>query len=158
MAAIATLCYIIKDGRILLIEKKRGLGIGFWNGPGGHVNQNESIDAAAAREVEEETGLMPKNLEKTGILHFYFGHEGEADMTVHVFVSKECSGKEKETDEARPNWFPLDMLPYDKMWPDDEIWMPMMLAGKKFNGHFYFEKGSNKLVKHRIADVRGFGF
>lgn len=156
MTAIATLCYIIKDNRILLIEKKRGIGVGFWNGPGGHVEHDEAIDAAAAREVEEETGLMPKNLKKTGILHFHFGYDIHADMIVHVFVSEECSGNEKETDEARPEWFFLDDIPYNKMWPDDEIWMPLMLAGKKFIGHFYFEKNSKKIARYKISEVLGF--
>jgi hypothetical protein len=28
-----------------------------------------------------------------------------------------------------PQWFPIDAIPYDKMWPDDRFWLPLLLQG-----------------------------
>ena len=56
----ATLCIPIKQGKILLGVKKRGFGIGKLNGFGGKPQENEHIDDAAIRELEEEIGLKTK--------------------------------------------------------------------------------------------------
>ena len=50
----ATLVFIIKDDRVLLIRKKRGLGAGKVNGPGGRLEPGETFKACAIREVQEE--------------------------------------------------------------------------------------------------------
>src|SRR5688572_6316553 len=53
----ATLIFVIEGDRILLIEKKRGLGAGKVNGPGGRLEPNETPIDAACREIEEELGV-----------------------------------------------------------------------------------------------------
>ncbi len=150
----ATLCYIIKGGKILLIKKKSGLGNGFWNGPGGKVDEKETIEEAASREVYEEIGIVPDNPKKIGEIEFYFGQEDKADWYIHVFVSWDYDGIEKETEEAMPKWFPLSKVPFKEMWPDDEIWMPFMLQGKRFHGKFYFDKSAEKLIRHEVNAIQ----
>jgi ADP-ribose pyrophosphatase YjhB (NUDIX family) len=46
------------DGRILLIQRGNEPGRGLWSLPGGRVEPGESDEAAVAREVAEETGLI----------------------------------------------------------------------------------------------------
>ena len=150
MTTIATLCYIIKDGKVLLIKKKKGLGKGVWNGPGGKVNTGEAVEDAAAREVMEEINVAPDNPKKAGELEFYYDGESEVDWHVHVFVAEDYDGVEKETEEATPKWFPVKKIPYDEMWPDDRIWMPLVLEKKRFRGKFYFEKNTRNIVNHSI--------
>jgi 8-oxo-dGTP pyrophosphatase MutT (NUDIX family) len=45
------------DGRILVIQRGHAPSKGLWSIPGGRVEPGESLEAAAAREVHEETGL-----------------------------------------------------------------------------------------------------
>jgi hypothetical protein len=41
------------------------------------------------------------------------------------------------------------------MWPDDPLWMPYFLAGKKFTGTVYF-KDHNTITSHNIHEVEKF--
>lgn len=143
-----TLLYIIKDGRVLLIRSKRGMSKGKWNGPGGHVEDGESPADAAIRETSEETGVTPLGAEHAGFNEFYIGEE--CAMKAHIFVARDFSGEPKETDEGVPQWFPVDKIPLAGMWPDDSVWMPLMLAGKKFDGKFYYDEGYKKMLSYEI--------
>lgn len=51
---VTNLCFLIKDEKVLLAMKKRGFGVGKWNGVGGKVKPGESVKMAVVREVFEE--------------------------------------------------------------------------------------------------------
>ena len=128
----ATLCYILKNDQVLLIRKKRGIGAGKINGPGGKVDPGETPLDAAVRETHEEVGVTPLNLDLRGELRFHFA----GGPTVHclIYVSREYRGELCETEEAVPMWYPVNELPYADMWADDRHWLPLLLGGKRFRG------------------------
>ena len=64
MKKILTLLIIHKGDKVLLGMKKRGFGVGRWNGFGGKVDQGETVENAAKREIFEEAGITANNLEK----------------------------------------------------------------------------------------------
>lgn len=149
----ATLCFIVKDTRILLIRKKRGLGAGKINGPGGRLEPGETTLAAAIRETQEEVGLTPLGVEERGVLHFQFADGYSLHCT--VFLARDFTGELIETDEATPLWCDLPAIPYDEMWEDDQHWLPHMIAGKSFQAWFEFD-GERMLSKDvRFADNPG---
>lgn len=133
----AVLCFIVTTNKILLIHKKTGLGKGKINGPGGRIEAGEEAINAAARETEEETGLIPENLKETGELSFQFKDGYKLHGT--VFITSKFSGKMIETDEAAPFWCNLTEIPYDKMWEDDILWLPKILDGEYICGKFIFD-------------------
>jgi 8-oxo-dGTP pyrophosphatase MutT (NUDIX family) len=51
--------YAMHGGQILLLDRARGMMIGFWSVPGGIVDLGESRQEAATRELFEEAGLTP---------------------------------------------------------------------------------------------------
>jgi 8-oxo-dGTP diphosphatase len=133
----ATLVFVVRDGQVLLIHKKRGLGAGKINGPGGRIDPGETPLECAIREVEEELCVTPTGMREAGVLSFQFVD----GLSIHgtVFLADDCVGEPRETDEAIPRWTPLDQIPYEKMWQDDRLWIPLMLAGKRFDGRFIFD-------------------
>ena len=126
----ATLLFVVRAREVLLIRKKRGIGAGKINGPGGRVDPGESVLEAAVREVEEELGVTPLGPTKVGEVLFQV--VGGTAMRIHVFRSGDLRGIPIETPEAEPLWTPLDALPFDRMWASDPMWYPRMLAGEPF--------------------------
>jgi 8-oxo-dGTP diphosphatase len=132
-----TLCFVIQDGQILLIEKKRGLGAGKVNGPGGRIEKGETSEQGAIRETQEEVGITPTGVQWAGELRFQFRDGYSLHCT--VYRASGWEGELTETAEAKPFWVRTDQIPYDLMWADDSYWMPRLLAGEKFRGWFEFD-------------------
>jgi 8-oxo-dGTP diphosphatase len=145
----ATLLFVVRDGRILLIRKKRGLGAGKINGPGGKLDGRETPLAGAIREVQEEIGVTPIGVEQRGEIRFQFTD----GLALHgfVFLASGCEGEPRETDEAAPIWTPVDRIPYPEMWADDAVWMPWLLAGRKFSGVALFD--GDRLLDQRFETL-----
>ncbi|PJE58820.1 MAG: DNA mismatch repair protein MutT [Candidatus Portnoybacteria bacterium CG10_big_fil_rev_8_21_14_0_10_40_22] len=117
--------------------KKRGFGAGRWNGFGGKVLPLEKVEDAMEREIQEEAGVELKDLRKVGIIDFEFKDNPEI-LQVHLFRSDDFFGEPIESEEMKPQWFHVDEIPFDDMWPDDRYWIPLFLSGKKFKGKFLF--------------------
>ena len=127
----ATLCLLLKDKQILLAMKKRGFGVGKWNGVGGKVQVDEQIVDAIIRETKEEIGVDIINPHKVGVFHFIFPYKPDWNQDVHLFLAKEWNGAPEESEEMMPKWFDLKDIPYNEMWDDDRIWLPLILKGEK---------------------------
>lgn len=145
---LLTLVLIVSNEKILLAMKKRGFGAGRWNGFGGKVEAGESIEDSAKRETLEEGGIVVTDMEKVGIHEFEFASQRGEIREVHVFRVERFSGEPQETEEMRPQWFTIDAIPYDEMWPDDIHWLPVFLTGKKFRTKFLFGEGDSVLDNH----------
>ena len=61
---VLTLLMVVRDGSVLLGEKKRGFGEGFYNGFGGKVEEGETVEEATLRELEEEAGIKATDASK----------------------------------------------------------------------------------------------
>jgi len=142
-----TLCIVHQHPRVLLGMKKRGFGMGRWNGFGGKLIEGETIEDATRRELLEESGLTALSLEKVGVIEFEFQGNPEI-LEVHIFRSDEVEGEPTESEEMRPEWYDVNTLPFDEMWPDDRHWFPLFLDGKKFKGKFLFGEGDVILAKN----------
>ena len=134
--------------------KKRGFGAGKWNGMGGKIHEGEIIENAAIRELEEEVGIQGKaeNLEKVALLKFRCA-KPDFNWDVHVFFLRNWEGEPVETEEMRPQWFPVDAIPYDSMWVDDKHWLPEVLAGRKLEAEFVFNDDQSGFLSFSIDDL-----
>lgn len=154
----ATLVFVIRDGEVLLIFKKRGIGKNQWNGPGGRIDEGETPIMAALREFKEETRAEADDVSEAGVLDFYIPTENFS-MRVFVFRANIIRGETQDTEEATPKWFDVKDLPWGQMWMDDRIWLPHVIAGRTVRGTFVMENGFITKCELRWAwgNTSGFG-
>ncbi|WP_439025684.1 8-oxo-dGTP diphosphatase [Haloarchaeobius sp. DT45] len=145
----ATLCFICDGEEVLLIEKKRGIGAGLYNGPGGKVEPGETPREAVVREVREEVRLDVTDLTRLGDISFYFGEDPL--FRCHCYRSESFSGTPTETPEADPEWFAMDEVPYEEMWEDDRYWLPHLLDGEPVHGRFDFDEDGDELLDYDLS-------
>ena len=149
-----TLLLLHDDRRVLLGMKKRGFGVGKYNGFGGKIDPGETVAQAALREMREETGLSVAPAAASLVGHLSFSFEGSVErMSVSVFSAPAAAatGEVVESDEMAPKWFAIDAIPYTAMWADDIHWLPHLLAGSRFVGSFHFRGGN--LLSHSLDIV-----
>lgn len=154
-----TLVFVYDDKKILLGMKKRGFGMGKWNGFGGKIEKGEDIFESAERELFEECNLKIKNknnLIKRGVVDFNFENKPAEIIEVNFFsiASDDVIGEIEETEEMMPKWFNHNKIPYQKMWVDDTHWMPLLLAGKNFSGNFLFTKNGSEILEMSLKEEK----
>ena len=150
-----TLCFLIKDDEICLAMKKRGFGIGKWNGIGGKVEGTETIEEAAVRELYEEIKVRANitDLEKVGNIKFYFNDKPDWNQRMHIYFINQWQGDPEESEEMAPKWYKKNQLPYESMWIDDPHWLPKVLEGKTIEAEFYFNKDGAEIDKFAVNEL-----
>lgn len=146
----ATLLFVRQQGQLLLIRKKRGLGAGKVNGPGGKIEPGETALECAHRELQEELGVRAHHTVECGELWFQFVDGLRLHVT--VFMADGCTGDAVETDEAVPLWTAENAIPYDEMWADDRVWLPEMLAGNRFALRAVFD--GDTMLSHTLTRLK----
>lgn len=145
----ATLVFVLRDDEILLIDKKRGLGKGKVNGPGGKVDPGETVEQCAIRECHEELSIEVSALQVLGehLFQFVDGY------SIHCFVyrTREYLGTPTESPEAAPRWTRINDIPYELMWEDDRIWLPLLLDGKAFRARWIFDK--DRMLDYQLDEI-----
>lgn len=148
-----TLSFLVKDGNVLLAMKKRGFGVGKWNGVGGKVVSGETIEQSAIREIKEEISVDVRvvDLQNVGTLKFSFQENPDWKQDCSVFIIKRWIGEPAESEEMRPQWYPIGQLPFDAMWVDDPHWLPKVLAGEIIQGEFLFDKIGDAILSFKVT-------
>jgi ADP-ribose pyrophosphatase YjhB (NUDIX family) len=94
-----------------------------WSLPKGHIEEGETPEIAAMREVAEETGIQSEISRSLGVIDFWFMAGGKRiHKTVHHYLFTETGGilaaQESEVDEVA--WFPLNEIVEKLAYPDEK--------------------------------------
>ena len=115
-----------KNGLFLMIKRAIQPQLGLWGFPGGYVDRGEVVEAAAAREVLEETGLVVEITRSLGIFS-----EQRNPVILVAFAGVEVGGELNVGDEVSdigffsPDEFPPLAFPRDMQvlasWKDTSV-------------------------------------
>jgi len=140
--------YLVRERRtwrgrrteVLLGEKLTGLGVGKLVGAGGKVETGEDARTAAVREVAEELGVVvdAADLEPISRITYPFVDKAEWSQRSFGFIARTWSETPTASTELAPRWFPVDRIPFDRMWADARLWLPRALAGEFVEATYSF--------------------
>jgi 8-oxo-dGTP pyrophosphatase MutT (NUDIX family) len=94
-----------------------------WSLPKGHIEEGETPEQAAVREVQEETGIESEISKELGVINFWFMAGGNRiHKTVHHYLFKETGGKlaPQLTEVDDVGWFPLNEIVELLAYPDEK--------------------------------------
>jgi ADP-ribose pyrophosphatase YjhB (NUDIX family) len=98
-----------KGGELLLIRRNNEPGRGLWALPGGYVERGEPVEAAVAREVQEETGLT---VQVQGLVGLY--SEAKNPLVLAAYAAEAAGGvllQEPTREVQEVAFFPRDAFP-----------------------------------------------
>jgi 8-oxo-dGTP diphosphatase len=150
----ATLCYLKDDGRVLMLhrnKKTNDLHIGKYNGLGGKLEARESPLECAKREVLEESGLSANSFQFAGHITFP-NFDGSNDWSVFLFTASGISGSLlTDPPEGDLVWVKQDELLELNLWEGDYIFLPWVMAGKRFLAKFEYHDG--RYIEHSVCFI-----
>lgn len=111
-----------RRSRAVLIGRLDRRGRLLWSLPKGHVEEGETREQTALREVAEETGVRAGVLEPLGSIDYWFIAEGSRiHKTVHHFLLEWRSGElsDEDAEVTEVAWVPIVELPARLAYPDE---------------------------------------
>jgi len=110
--ALIVFCFMLRDGKILLIRRANEPYKGEITVPGGRKRSGESLKEACSREMLEETGYVLKNVEFVGVLHSYRRSGKSQTRSIeylsNYFVCRDFEGELKSSEEGGLLWVDLE--------------------------------------------------
>ena len=150
MSVLATLCYVRRDGRTLMvhrIKKPDDIHQGKWNGLGGKLEPGETPEECAIREIYEESGLVVSDLVYKGLLTFP-GFAIDEDWYAFVFVATADGDELIDSPEGNLAWVEDEKLLDLKLWEGDHIFIPLLDRPGFFSGKLTYKDG--QLIDHQV--------
>jgi 8-oxo-dGTP pyrophosphatase MutT (NUDIX family) len=111
-----------ETGRAAVIGRLDRRGRLLWSLPKGHVEQGETVEQAAVREVAEETGIDSTVVAALGNIDYWFVTEDRrVHKTVHHFLLRAVGGELSDADVevTEVAWVPLADLPARLAYADE---------------------------------------
>lgn len=129
----STLCYIVKDGKVLMlhrVKKKNDINHDKWIGIGGKFEPEEAPEECILREAKEETGLTLTSWRCRGVVTFL--QEGGEGEYMYLFTADDFTGELIECDEGDLQWVSLDFLDDLPTWEGDRIFLNLLWQDAPF--------------------------
>ena len=121
-----TLCYLLRDGKYLMLHrtrKEKDINKDKWIGGGGKMEAGESPEDCVRTEVLEETGYALLSQRFRGIVTFVYG---EITEYMYLYTSEDFSGTERDCDEGELVWLPKDAVYELPVWEGDKIFFRLL--------------------------------
>ena len=124
-----TLCFLVEGEEVLLLRgaADKPLWAGRLNGVGGHIESGEDPLTNARREVQEETGLVVRDLSLRAVVHVATS-DAKQGVMVFVFVGRAPSRAVRASSEGELGWYPINRLPWAELVDDLRELLPRVLG------------------------------
>lgn len=153
----AVRCYLIKDNKVVVTKYKVGnKKEGYYDIPGGKIEDGELPEQTAIREMKEETGLKVGNLKYKGKMIIEYPNR---IFDFDVFITNENEGEPQEFEENTSEWIEInELLQKEKILSNIMILDRFFIKGlidDKYNFKMYIqvdEKENILGIKYKLKD------
>ena len=154
----AVRCYLIKDEKVVVTKYKEGnKKFGYYDIPGGKIEEGETPEQTAIREMKEETGLKVGNLKYKGNMIIEYPNR---IFDFDVFITNESEGEPQEFEENTSEWIEInELLQKEKILSNimilDRFFIKGLIDDKyNFKMHIVVDEQENILdVKYRLEKI-----
>ncbi len=146
---LASSIYCVREGKVLLLERRRPPMLGYWVAPGGKLEPGESPYEAACRELHEETGLRANGIVLRGII-VETSPRPDLQWLLFYFVATAFDGEMLEdSPEGRLAWWPRERVAELTIPEADRVFFPPIieLTAPIYQAHFRYD------AELRLVDV-----
>lgn len=120
----AAIILINENGQVLVDERRQDqIYPGYWEFPGGKIEEHEIPDHAAIREMREETGVDVKTITP---LTFISEDRGDYHVVVYVFTATEWSGEPSGKEGQVIRWVNMEELETLNLLPANKPLVPLI--------------------------------
>ena len=154
----AVRCYLIKDNEVVVTKYKKGnKKEGYYDIPGGKIEEGETPKQTAIREMKEETGIEIQNLKYKGIMTIEYP---DRMFIFDTFISKEYEGEPQEFEENTSEWIDIDeLLKKEKILSNIILLDKFLIKGliddnRNFNLHVKVDEQENILgIDYKLEKI-----
>ncbi|MZI82732.1 NUDIX domain-containing protein [Clostridium butyricum] len=153
-----TLCFIIQNDKILLLNREKSRWMGSWNGVGGKFEENETPTQCILREVLEETGIKLHKVKYRGIIKHII--DDFKKMEIYVFIAElpydYIYNTPKKSNEGILDWKRISWIlnPENTGIPTDipQV-LPLILESDDIHEHLCVFQ-NNFLVEYKSSKIK----
>ncbi len=143
---VATLCYVQQNGKTLMVNVKKegGMHKGKWNGLGGKIDEGETPEECAVREVFEESGLRITELKFAGVVSFPENVKGAGESWIVFIFRAEKFGGELigDSKEGELAWIENEKLLGLTLNGGDKWFLPFVLENRLFSAKLVYRENN----------------
>lgn len=129
---------VLHEGKLVMVREGEGEIAGKLNFPLGGLEKDESIEAGARREIEEETGLKVRLIKKIGVYHTLRSNGLEVEK--HIFYAEPAEGKPQAGEGIRELLF-LSLDEFEKIPESEQREKVNRMIVSDFRKNNWFKEG-----------------
>jgi 8-oxo-dGTP diphosphatase len=125
---LTTLVYVMHDGQMLMMHRRKQPNLGQWTAPGGKIELHESPAECAIRELQEETGLVARGQPRLRVIATETSPRANWQWLMFIYLVTDFKGQLGHCAEGDLAWIPVEQVPDLPIPQADAIFYPYVVG------------------------------